>query len=324
MDTASDPRLFTSVFRDRVERMRRVLPEETWSEFDEAATRIENYLWEDIRPSTRGVAAFCRAGDTPFFEALQFEVPFPESLVEVDFLPVIYHLIELKDIYEGYVVVVCDEASARILEVNLGAVTEELWRKRAELRKRVGREWTRRHYQNHQRSRFNQFVKEVLGVVEERVAAGGYKHIVLAGSTRAVARLRDALPRHLREKVIETITGASPRSDDVVAQTIAAFIEEERRESLSAVELLVQELRRDGLAAAGIEASRRALTNGQVDVLIIDRNLDETSREELVRLAGATSSHVETVADSPELARIGGVGCLLRYRIETADLQPAL
>ena len=41
--------------------------------------------------------------------------------------------------------------SARILDVNLGAIKAQLWKERSELRQRIGREWTKRHYESHQR-----------------------------------------------------------------------------------------------------------------------------------------------------------------------------
>ena len=58
--------------------------------------------------------------------------------------PNIFHLVELKDTYDRYVVMISIEESARILEIHLGKVTEELWRERPELRQRLGREVLRR------------------------------------------------------------------------------------------------------------------------------------------------------------------------------------
>ncbi len=50
-------------------------------------------------------------------------------------------------------VLLATEATARIIGVNLGSITEQLWRSRPELRHRVRREWSKDHYQDHRRER---------------------------------------------------------------------------------------------------------------------------------------------------------------------------
>ena len=126
------------------------------------------------------MAAFARAGTQPFFLGLQFQVPLPDRL-SVGSTPDIYHLVELKDTYHRYVVLISTEERTRILEVNLGAITREVWTARPELRVRVGREWTREHYQNHRRDRGKRFLKEKFEILEKLIAAGGPTHLTLAG-----------------------------------------------------------------------------------------------------------------------------------------------
>jgi len=94
------------------------------------------------------MAAYARAGKSPFCLLLPFEVPLPDW-IGVSSTANIYHLVELKDHYDRYVILLATEASARIIGVNLGSVTTQLCRSRPELRRRVGPEWTREHYQHH-------------------------------------------------------------------------------------------------------------------------------------------------------------------------------
>jgi hypothetical protein len=60
--------------------------------------------------------------------------------IEVGSAPNIYHLAEIKDNYNRYVVLLATEERAHILAVNLGSVTQEVWRTRPVLRRRVGHE----------------------------------------------------------------------------------------------------------------------------------------------------------------------------------------
>lgn len=296
----------------------RVLRQSLWGrarhDFEEAMHQIETYIDNELLADAKGVAIFARTGEGDFFLPLQFRVPVP-NWIAVTALPNIYHLIELKDTYHRYVVMISTEENARILEVNLGSVTEELWRERPELRQRVGREWTKEHYQNHRQERTNQFVKEKIKILERLMLAGGHTHLILAGNPQMTARIRKALPRHLEEKLIDIVM-ADPNDNisDVVAVTLAQFIEQEEQESQALVDTLYREIRTSGLAVVGPEASFEALQQGRADVLVLAQDMPNlTLREELVRLAAQSHCQVEVVKYSPVLMEFGGAGCLLRY-----------
>jgi len=333
-------------FERRARAIRKVLTGQELDRFEEAFERIQRYLAEEVRPATRGVAIFARAGKQPFFLGLQFQVPLPDRL-SVNSTPDVYHLVEIKDTYHRYVVLISTEESARILEVNLGAITREVWAERPELRERVGREWTKEHYQNHRRDRGVRFLKEKIAVLETLMSAGGHTHLILAGSPRMTSRVRNCLPKHLQAKLIDVVpASSSARVADVVAATLSAFIDREQLESLDAVAALVSALRRGGLGAAGTTATIEALRRGQTDVLVIARAYEpgpawsckhcgwivatpsapehcpdcESSelqpanfKEAMVKLAERQSIEVEFVEHSDVLMNIGGVGCLLRY-----------
>ncbi|NJN99973.1 MAG: hypothetical protein HC875_40630 [Anaerolineales bacterium] len=143
------------------------------------------------------MAIFARGGASPLFLPLQFRVPLPHWLA-VAGLPNIYHLVELKDNYHRYVVLLSTEESARIVEVNLGAATEELWTQRPELRQRVGREWTKEHYQSHLRHQTERFIKESIAMLEQLMAAGGHTHLILAGNAQMTGQFAGRCPRHWR------------------------------------------------------------------------------------------------------------------------------
>ncbi|MDP6360093.1 MAG: hypothetical protein QF473_33570 [Planctomycetota bacterium] len=339
---------YREALNDRVRLVRETLKENRRGDFESALGRVEEFIGAALLPDAKGTALFARAGDEPFFLPLQFEVPLPNSLA-VDSTPNIFHLVELKDTYHRYVVMLCGEDRARILEINLGSVTEQLWAERPELRKRVGREWTKEHYQNHRRERTKAFVKEKIQLLNELMSASGHSHLILAGNRKITSQIEKALPRHLAEKRISTLE-ASTRDEisEVVAKTLSTFIEEEERESLQVVSRLEREVHTDGLAVVGTSPCLESLKIGQADVLILARDYEPKpawkcsacttthvskrapqacpecgekkvheidTREELVRLAEQSARHVEIVNDSDVLMQLGGVGCLVRYRI---------
>jgi protein required for attachment to host cells len=330
----------------RFHALRKSLPLRFIPEFEEAASRIEACVRNAIQPRTRGLAAFARCGERPFWLELQFEVSLP-NWIAVGPTPNIYHLVELKDNYDRYVILLITETNARIVGVNLGSVTAQLWKSRPELRRRVGHEWTREHYQHHRRERTKGFIHEQIEAIDRVICAGGYGHLILAGNTRMLAAVRRELPKRLAEKLVNSVPAtATDRLSDIVGATLQTFLEHEEMESQDLTERLITQIQTHGLAVAGTRATMEAVKAGQADLLVIVKGHDPGCgwecrdcgrhelqlpqpnhcpecrgsrlrefdiREEIARLAEQHEVGVEVVEHNDTLMRLGGVGCLLRY-----------
>ena len=336
---------------EQIYQLKKTLSGQTLQDFEQALEWIEAHLADGLLRHAKGAALFSRAGDAPFFLPLQFYVPLP-NWIAVDTVPNIYHLVELKDNYHRYVVMISTKESAQILEINLGAVTEVLWKKHSELRDLVGREWTKEIYQSHRRDRTDKFIKEKIRILDKLMAAGGYTHLILAGPPPHIGRVRSALPKHLAAKLIDLVPASSKTTfTQIVETTLAVFIEAEERESRTVAAELVRQIRTGGLAVAGTVPSFMALKRGLADMLVLlkdyapdpDWTCSECGltsvglkrpmacpdcgstrlrtldvKEEMVRLAEQDGCTIEVVAESKTLRALGGIGCLLRYREEYA------
>ena len=328
--------------------LRRILTGNDLADLAEALGKIEVWLATELRPDAKGAAIFVRGTyGGEFMLPMQFAAPLP-NWIAVYPTPNIYHLVELKDNYHRYVILLAMPDRASILEVNLGAVTTQAWLDQSELRLRVGSEWTRSHFQVHQPDRGDRFLREKIAILERLMNAGGQTHLILAGDPAVTGRIRRALPKHLAEKLVDVIP-ASERDlrADVVMATLSSFVEHEERESQSIVETLLQGVRSQSLAVAGSADTLDALRRDEVDTLVMARDYEpdpgwacaachaigveapESSvcrqcgqaavramdvREELLRLAGQSERQVEVVDRSDALMALGGVGCLLRYQ----------
>jgi hypothetical protein len=346
----------------RARLLRRVLKGNDLADFEEAVGKIEDWLATELHPDAKGAAIFVRgAFGGGFMLPMQFAATLP-NWIAVYPTPNIYHLVELKDSYHRYVILLALPDRASILEVNLGAATTRAWIDRSELRTRVGSEWTRSHYQIHQAHRGDRFFQEKIALLEQLTRAGGHSHLILVGDPMITARIRDALPDDLAQKLVDVVpAGERDREEGVVMATLSSFIEHEKQESHSLVERLVAGLRSQDLAVSGSAATLDALRWGEVDILAMAGDYDpdpgwlctacqalgvdvpETPlcpqcgesavrslnvREALLRLAGQQECAVEVVKQSDALMSLGGVGCLLRYgpdtRHEKADEGEAL
>lgn len=333
---------------ERARTLRLLLRGDHLIDFEESLDKVYRWLDTELLPEAQGAAIFIRGSQGgQFMLPLQFAAPLP-NLLAVYPTPNIYHLVELKDNYHRYVVLLAMPDRATILEVNLGASTTQAWLEREELRDRVGFEWTRSHYQIHRSHRGDRYLQEKVAILEKLMQLGGQTHLILAGDPRIAEQVLNALPPELEEKVIDIVPASErDQQSDVVLATLSSFVEHEERESQAIADALVEGVRRQNLAVAGSAATLAALRWGDVDTLVLDSSykpdpgwtctgcsamgtqapetavcpqcLSATVRpldmkEALLRLAEQSDCKVEVVEHSSALMSLGGVGCLLRYR----------
>lgn len=314
LDLSQSEARFSYDLQERAELLEKSLRGQDLIEFHEAMQAIESYLEHNLDPHSKGIAFFSRAGHDPLFLALEFQVPVPNWLV-TDNVPNIYHLIELKEIYHRFIIVLVNHDGQRIVEVNMGRVTESVWADYPDARQRVGSEWSKTYYQRfHSSDHELPLWSEVLSTLAQLNQAGGYKYLILAGMPSLTQSLQALLPDSLQPLLINTVAVTDHDSiSTIVNNTLKTFIEQMQQQSMTSVTQVHQAICRGGLATAGLQQALYALQRDQVDLLIIDSAyVNKRDRETLVRLATQTGCKIETVHENSLLQAYGGVGCLLR------------
>lgn len=333
-------------FQNRISLLRKTLAEPLLNGFEEAVARTCDYLDTELFAESGGLAVFARGGKEPFFLPLQFQVPLPDWIA-VGAFPNIFHLVELKDTYHRFVILISTEEKAQILEVTLGGITQKLWRERPQLQERIIRGWSKEQYQRHRRLDTERFFKEKIEVLEKLMNKGGHKHFILAGSPRLTSQIKQLLPKHMADKLVDSIsTSGGDRLSDIVKMALTMFAEEEEQESRAVVEKLMDEIHANSLGTVGITGTLRALQRGSVDILVMAKEfqsetgwrcrscrlvgeqhgsvdncpecgakeIEETDlKEEMIRLAENYGCRVEVVNHSDRLMQFQGIGALLRY-----------
>jgi peptide subunit release factor 1 (eRF1) len=156
------------------------------------------------------------------------------------------------------------------------------------------------------------------------------------------------LPKHLAEKIVDTVTlERDADGSNILDTTLAALREKDAETDAEKVEQLMDAWQSGGLGVAGPEATLTAFQMGQVEELIItaspellkpvqtlpddaapgDVQVDTSApqgtadesrlklADELVTRAHQTAARIRFIEDETLLAGIGGVGALLRFRI---------
>lgn len=297
------------------------IPSAKRAAFDTARTELEMVFKQDWRDDIRSVAAFSRTGDEPLLLVMPFSATM-DTQFSVGDVPTIFPLVQLRDRFHRFVVVISTEESSRIFEITLGAVTAEILATRPEILHRIGREWTQEHYHQKKKENERRFLKDQVEIIGGLMAKRGLNHLILAGHPRSVGALRSALPKELESRVSDTVPHA-PNGQDysaVLEQAIEAFIEVEQNESHSTVERLHAQVSRGGLAVVGVDSTREAMECGAASELVISEELPNPNREELVRIATTLELPIEVCEGDELLNSHGGVGCLLRYPMKYAKV----
>jgi peptide subunit release factor 1 (eRF1) len=313
--------------------------------FDEDVKKIQSYLEDDLHASANGVAIFACSG-AELFEAIQLNAPIEENRLYVYNQPHLYHLTRLDDAYPRYAALLTDANSARIFVFGLGETleTEQVKGKKVQ-RVKVGG-WSQARYQRRVENAHQNHAKEVIDTLDRIVKAEGVKSIVMAGETSIVGVLREQMPKHLQDKLVDVLKLDLKASDQEVFQaTLDRMREEDAKTDTEKVERLMREYRARGLAVIGSQETLEALANGQVDELLVSASLEQKHTEEepveavlapevpdssggtdsdeprsvmlpdlLVTKAKQTDARVTFIEDASLLEAAGGVGAFLRWR----------
>lgn len=296
---------------------RSALPKAERPAFDEAKAEVRGVLKQVWPEDTQGLAVFSRSGTHPLLMGLPFQAAL-ETHFEVSSHPAIFPLVQLKDRFHRFVLVICTEDTGRIMELTLGAVTEDVLTTRPAQGSRLGRQLSREHFHHRREEDTRRFVRDQVLIINNLMTRRGLNHLILAGHPRHISPLREQLPKHLQARVVGSVFHA-PNGQDcspLLEQAIDTFIEAEQEESRSMVERLHDQVRRQGLAVVGVSACRQVIEAGAASQLVIAEELLHSDREELVRLATLHDLAIEVCEDDELLQSHGGVGCLLRFRME--------
>jgi peptide chain release factor subunit 1 len=314
--------------------------------FEEDFVRIVRYLEDGIKTTASGVAIFACSGAKDYFEVGEFEAPFERNRLFVSDRPHVYPLARMVDQYRRYAVVLADTNRAHLFVFAAGGTVEEQTVENVKTKKTSVGGWSQARYQRHVENYHLHHAKEVVEMLERTVKDENIEHIILAGDEATVIPLlRGHLPKSLEEKVIDALSlGIDTPEHELFEESLNAFRAHDSLTDMEKVERLLNEYRADDLGVAGVVETLAALSNGQVEEMLIVSSAkkllyDEeevrkvlelydvdgeplpdlsqrTIADELVRRANLLSSaRVTFIEDDTRLEQVGGVGALLRYRI---------
>jgi peptide chain release factor subunit 1 len=235
-----------------------------------------------------------------------------------------------------------DTNAARLFVFDLGKVLVSKEVQNPKLTRTQVGGWSQMRYQRHVDNYHLHHAKEVVEMLDHVVRDEEAEHVILAGDEVIIPLLREHLPAHLEQKVIDILRlDIRTPEHEVLRETMDALREHNLQSDAEKVRRLLDEYRAGGLAVVGFSDTARALEQGQVDKLLLSasaREIHDDARsfsevvipaeqpdsadephlraaDFLVTRARNTGAHLTFIEDSALLADVGGVGALLRYQL---------
>ena len=290
----------------------------TYPEGDDRASlekdqaRIEAYLSSEVQPSANGVAIFaCDAAGV--FEAIQLDAPIEEHWLSITDRPHLYPLARIASEFPRYAVVLADTNSARILVVADGNIASQASVENVKTRRTSQGGWSQARFQRRNENMHLHHVKDVIDALDTIVRRDDLHRIVIAGDAVVLPLIREQLPKHLAEMVADEMSMAAAAPEhDVVRATLGAMRRVDSETDREKIDAVIGAYRAGGLGVVGPDAALLALTNGQVDELLMTASLPglgdlRNTPETRMAIANDASVASPAVAEAAagEAARVG-------------------
>ena len=261
-----------------------------------------------------------------------------KNQIIVDSSPYLRPLARIIDEWESFTLLLVNSNYAKIFSVSMGQIenTKKLSADIMNKHKKGG--FSQARFNRLRKGAIQEFLSEVIEALQQRAD----KRIIIAGPGQAKIQLKNMLPKDLNDHVVETIDININNEEELLKKSINLISEKEEIKSHEAVQHLKQEILKDGLAVYGIEDTLKAVKNGQVELLLIQKNFKlqgwicekcqivkegtqstcsycgkKTSKvdilEEILEFAERTDASIEFI-DDKEISELGHVGAILRYK----------
>lgn len=295
--------------------------------FDADAARITAYLSDEVKKSANGVAVFACSAENGFFEAVQLEAPVEQHWLYVGPVPHLYPLARLNDQFSRYAALLVDTNSARLFVFGLGGTETQREVTGTKTRQTMAGGWSQARYQRHVENFHEQHMKEVVAVLDEVVRSEQIAHIVVACDAVAKPALMEQLPAHLAGKIIDVVAlDMKTPEHEIIRETMEVFRRHDADTDVARVDAMRDAWLGQQLGVAGPEDTLRALSMAAVEELLIVADPDKLARAteperatlagELVTMAQQQSARIRFIEDASLLEDVGGVGAILRFRID--------
>lgn len=328
------------------------LNEEIKNSIEEDFQKMLRYVDQEF--SGRGVRSLVILSSSKknFWQVYHLPQPVKSRLL-ISSEPYVRPLIALLDEYKRYCSVVISRDKARIFEVYLGEITEHteiINQVPGKMRVAGWYGLEERRIERNIEDKVHRHFKEVADATLNLFKKKGFDWLILGGKKENLTSFESHLHTYLRDRIVGRIDLEPDTSlHDALMKTREVALRVEREEEEQLIRRLLNEANSNGLGVIGIEDTLKAIWQGQVNTLILKDDLSvpgsicptcgymstEESEcphdsiqmdftpdvlEEAIESAIIQNCRIEHVTESQELDNVGGIGAILRFKINRMSL----
>jgi len=304
---------------------------------------LKNFIstMEDIRDALRkntgsNIAIFS-SHKHDFLKFITLSMPVKNSLI-VDSSPYLRPLARVQDEWESFTLLLISSNYAKIFSISLGKIEHEKKLSADIMNKHKKGGWSQARFNRLRKGAIHAFFLEVVEALE-KIAD---ERIILAGPGQAKHQFKNMLSKNLKDNIVEIIDISIDDEKELMKESINLISELEERKSKGAVQQLKEEILKEGLAVYGVNDTLTAAKNGQVELLIIEKDYKlhgwicencqlvkegKTQKcpycggqvsevdvlEEILEFAERTDAEIE-FTDDKEISNLGHIGAILRFK----------
>ena len=252
----------------RAKAIAEALPRDLKESFRETMEVVEDPLFAEPIPGERGRIVFASA-PASLLAVYRIGVE-PDRTMVLDTSPFLLPLAKLRDDYMDYGLLLLDSKEARFFCVRsdvpeaVGSLSSDLMNKH----KKGG--WSQMRFNRLRKGAIKSFLSEVAEDLLESCTGQETRGLVVAGPGQAKSQLLEILPAEMGKRVLGVVDLSidATKRELLEAGNEIALADERARSEERAGELRA-EILRGGLAVLGVEATKAALAEGRVSVLVL-------------------------------------------------------
>ena len=323
-----------SFLKKRVNICSSLLNEDEKNNFEKTIEEINEFLRKN---KTDNIAIFA-SYKYNYFRSIPLNIEVNNSLI-VDSSPYIRPLARILDEFKPFTLILLNSNHAKIFSIYLGQIrkTKNISSEIMNKHKKGG--WSQARFQRIRKGAIHEFFLEVAEILEKIDT----EQIILAGPGPSKIQFKDILPKKFQQKIIDVIDVDLDDERKLLRESIHLISEKEKTIGRQAVEHLKEEILKDGLGVYGIDDTLKAVKNGQVELLIVEKDYklkgcicehcqilkagpikecpicggdvsEADVIEEIIEFAERTDAEIE-FTDDEEISKFGHVGGILRYKL---------
>ena len=311
--------------------------------FEKSIQMVEEHLNENDREKGQQSLAIFASNINNFFKVYKLGMPL-ENLLIVDTSPYIRPLARLVDEYEPFGLILLDSHRVKIYIVYSGIVGYQKEKPIDIINKHKKGGMSQARFQRIRKGAIDHFLKDISDDVEKLFLKEEVVRIIIAGPGNAKTMFNNILSPNIKSKVIDIIDMDFDEAEGrLISKAKKIALQDEKETSEKNMNILMDEILKNGLAVHGFRDTMDAAVNGQVELLFINKGYQirgwicekcqivdsgvkdkcpycgsRTSEvdviEEIIEFAQRTDTTIEFVENDLRLAKLGGVGGLLRFK----------